>query len=814
MKTQLEIEAENFEISTAKALKEYHTAVHKGDLANLKGSAQVLQHYKGILADELIQATEDAKEGTAKPKRVANQLIMVLGAEVIAHYAISAVIEGNTTKSKRGFYTLASLVGKLSKTLRKEFRLHEAKAADKDRFKFMTSMLKKRTYSHGRKLDIANELIIKYQNFTKLERDKKFDALALYALEYLAAIKPVIRGHQFDAIFGIELIQDGKKQYKAVSFNNWFREYLKNNILNGNLVPALNTPLVEKPIPWKSFRGGGFHSNDFKFNLISKGKASDYTEEELKPIIDTVNRLQNTGLRINKKIQALIQMSVDLDLGLGGLPRNEEINLLPYPFQGKKYADLDEDQQKIFREFMVNRKAEYTRKVAIDSNYMTMIRVVADAKRFKDYPAIYFTYYADYRGRIYNKTNALNPQGANYNKALLEFAEGKAIDNRDAEMFLAGQGANTFGEDKKSFIDKHLWVLMNHEAILSCAKNPLDSEAMWHQADDPWNFLAFCFEWAAYSEQGTSFKSHLNIAMDCSANGLQHLSAMFLDEVGGKPVNLTANEVKGDMYTDVQHKTIELLNNRGTDIGLKLVEIGAITRKACKKPVMTVPYAGTKMGTRDSVRDYLEDNMLLKHFSTEDRTQVIGEYTNALWDAIELTILKGREVMYFLKKAAPLIIKASTNNFIEWHTPNGFRVVQRKPKTQQTKANTTLGDFCGQKRAYVNMSYRLIQQNTRKHGSSIAPNFVHSLDSCHLQNTVLSLPEALSFNMVHDSYGTHAKDSRAMYQAIRQQFYDIYKNNDILDKFIKEQPEFDLPELPTNGKLDLTEVLKSEYFCA
>ena len=53
-----------------------------------------------------------------------------------------------------------------------------------------------------------------------------------------------------------------------------------------------------------------------------------------------------------------------------------------------------------------------------------------------------------------------------------------------------------------------------------------------------------------------------------------------------------------------------------------------------------------------------------------------------------------------------------------------------------------------------------------------------------------------------------------MYEAIRQQFYDIYKNGDVLDKFIKDQPEFELPDLPTNGKLDLTEVLDSEYFFA
>jgi DNA-directed RNA polymerase len=170
--------------------------------------------------------------------------------------------------------------------------------------------------------------------------------------------------------------------------------------------------------------------------------------------------------------------------------------------------------------------------------------------------------------------------------------------------------------------------------------------------------------------------------------------------------------------------------------------------------------------------------------------------------------------MKFLKTSAPLILKASTASTIQWYTPNGFKVVQRKPNLKIIQANTLLGEFVGNKRAMVQMAYKLDTPNSRKHGNSIAPNLIHSLDACHLQNTVLSLEDGLSFNMIHDSYGTHASDSRAMYEAIRQQFYDIYKNNDILQNWIKEQPEFKLPDLPTNGELDLTEVLKSEYFFA
>ena len=809
MKTQLDIERENFMMSTEKLTKEYNESIQKGTLSSLTGSSQVLKHFKDILADELIKSTEAAKSGKAVPRRIANQLIMILGAEVVAHYTVNSIVNVVGVNA-----TYANIVSSLSRTLQKEFRLHSAMKEDKVNFNFITALLKKKSHTNMVKLGIADDLIRKYQKFPKLKKEQKFDTLALYCLEYLAHIRPTIRGHIFDNLFEVrtELVGKDKSQQK-VYFCTWFKQYLRDNIANGNLVPNHNTPLIEKPIEWTKFRGGGFHSDHFKYSVVSRGRSSDYKQSDLEVIYTTLNRLQGTGLRINHKVYEIFEHSVDNNLGLGNLPRNEEPNLIEYPFKESKFKDLEEEDKQIVRDWAKNRTETYRLGASNDSKYMKMFRTKSQAKRFKDYASIYYAYYIDYRGRIYPKANALSPQGDKYSKALLCFSEGKEINTRDSEMFLAMHGANTYGEDKISFEAKHLWVLTNHEDILTCAKNPLDTDALWHKADDPWNFLAFCFEWEEYSRLGSRFKSHLSIAMDGSCNGLQHLSAMFLDEVGGKSVNLTNNATKGDIYSDVQKLTCELLMQRGK-IGQQLVGINAVTRNSCKKPVMTVPYAGTKMGCRDSVRLYLEDNMLLKHFNDDDRTEVIGTYTDALWDAIESTIIKGRDIMKFLKTSAPLILKASAANTINWYTPNGFKVVQRKPNLKKIQANTLLGEFVGNKRAMVQLQYAMDTPSSRKHGNSIAPNLIHSLDACHLQNTVLSLEDGLSFNMIHDSYGTHASDSRAMYEAIRQQFYDIYKNNDVLDKFIKDQPEFELPDLPTNGELDLTEVLESEYFFA
>lgn len=808
MKTQLEIEQENFEMSLEKTRKEFYNDKSTGRLAETKGATNVLQHYKNALADELLAATEDAHNGKAVPRRIANKLIIALEPEVIAHYVVNSIT--NTASSE---VNLQTIVVSLSKILRREFFLSQAKEDDKQKFKFLKVMLSNRSYSAQKKLTISTKLVEKYQKIDKNSVKQDFDKLALYCIEYLSRIMPIIRGSQFDSLFDIKTISHrAKKDIQKVILNKWFVQYLLDNITNGNLVSSYNTPLVEKPIPWNNFTGGGFHTDRLKYKFISRGKKKDYIGVDMSKTFAAVNRLQETPLRVNKRVLEVMEYCFDNGLEIGDLPRVSEVSRMPYPYEGIKYNNATPEQQVDIKNWVVATKEAHDYHVSNSSKCLKVYRSLGEARRFKDYPEIYFAYYVDYRGRMYPKASALSPQGDKFTKALLEFAVGKTIEDIDAEMFFASHGANTFGEDKLSMIDKHKLILSMEEEIGQCVDDPYNTESIWHKADDPWNFLAFCFEWYDYRIYGKAFKSRLSVAMDGSCNGLQHLSAMFLDEVAGKAVNLTNNTTKGDIYTDVMNLTINLLKK--SDNGSKLVELGAVTRKACKKPVMTVPYAGTKMGTRDTIRVHLKDTGIIMKFKEDVRSAVIQEYTDALWLAIEMVIIKGREIMEFLRKCPTKILKASDKKVITWTTPNGFKVVQRKPNLKKIQVNTLLGEFCGNKRVMVQLGYPTDKPETRKHGNSIAPNLIHSLDACHLQNTILAMPETAQLNMIHDSYGTHASDCKALYEAIRQQFYDIYKNNDVLQKWLAQQPEFEHGELPTNGNLDLTEVLDSEYFFA
>jgi hypothetical protein len=71
------------------------------------------------------------------------------------------------------------------------------------------------------------------------------------------------------------------------------------------------------------------------------------------------------------------------------------------------------------------------------------------------------------------------------------------------------------------------------------------------------------------------------------------------------------------------------------------------------------------------------------------------------------------------------------------------------------------------------------------------------------------------FAMIHDSYGTAAADTGALWLATRQAFVEMYEEHDVLEE-LRETAQRVLgdgekvPECPEKGKLDLSALLRCE----
>ena len=87
----------------------------------------------------------------------------------------------------------------------------------------------------------------------------------------------------------------------------------------------------------------------------------------------------------------------------------------------------------------------------------------------------------DYRGRVYFQNTALNPQGTDFDKALLYFADEGPVD----EYWLAFQVATTYGHDKETMADQVQWTRDNVSLIDRVASDPIHNHEWRNTSTSP-----------------------------------------------------------------------------------------------------------------------------------------------------------------------------------------------------------------------------------------------------------------------------------------------------------------------------------------
>lgn len=94
----------------------------------------------------------------------------------------------------------------------------------------------------------------------------------------------------------------------------------------------------------------------------------------------------------------------------------------------------------------------------------------------------------DFRGRVYPIPPHLNHMGADINRGLLEFAEGKPL-GKDGLFWLKVHLANKIGKDKLPIKDRAAYAESIMEQVHRCAEDPKNN-LEWLQSDNPWQTLA------------------------------------------------------------------------------------------------------------------------------------------------------------------------------------------------------------------------------------------------------------------------------------------------------------------------------------
>lgn len=573
------------------------------------------------------------------------------------------------------------------------------------------------------------------------------------------------------------------------------------------LLAPFDYPMVIPPADWGDGKRGGYiYQNHDLFKPVNPGdRPPNLSDAPL--VYKAVNAMQATGWCINRNTWPIQRAIWEAGGGWAGVPLLRPIiSKLSGPRAPEGSGDDEIMAAKKLRASLWDDEAQEI------SPRLAMLYRKSVVERMLPFSAFYYMYQMDWRGRLYPKATALNPQGDDLDRGLLQFSDA-VPQTDDGRRWLAIHTANCWandGLDKEPYPLRVAWVEQHRADIARSVADPL-AYKWWAGAENPWQFLAACFELCR-----TDGLTQLPVAVDGTCNGLQHYSAIGLDPIGGAAVNLIPGDRPSDIYTlvadQVKQRLIdyrvqgwwEYVGKGGERCRVPIPPVPPITRKLVKRPVMTLPYGLTPIGMRDqlltdpSVRA-LPDPPLSAMFLRD-----------LIWESIGKVVVKAMEYMQWLKGVAGQANKLGIA--LQWTAPTGMVVTQDYVvPDQSTLSLPGLG----------NTVFRIIPETVRrlnktKQSNGVCPNIIHTHDAAHLQLTVCSCWDAgiRSFHMIHDSDGTHAPHVPILNRILREQFVHMYKDNP-LDRFKTDTEArlgIALDPLPLRGDLDISLVQYSAYF--
>lgn len=795
-----------------KVRKQIQKANEKGLGADTPGGVALIKRAVAPVAKAIDEALEAARSGKAGRRHMALATMEKLPSDVLAYMALRECLHAAKRGNKTRVTTTAIHIGSM---VEEELRLQTFDDAEPGLYATMMRRLKER----GAQAHHARRVVVHTANKNEIALPTMTQTEKLHL--GIRLIEIVIETTGFVETVNIRVGRN--KTHQALVPTALAAKFMEDKNLRAELLVPRYAPMVVPPKDWEGVTGGGYLSPAFKALPLVKNANRRHREllaqSDLGVVLRSLNAIQRTPWRINTKVLAVMDEVWERGLEIG-MPNREDRLVPAYP-AGHRVAETPAEawanvSPEAKKQWMRAARNTHEQNASTRGKRMGVSAILAIARELADETAIYFPHQLDFRGRAYAVPIGLNPQGNDHAKALLTFADerGKPILDAQGAGFLAIDGANRFGFDKASLDDRIAWVQEREDAIRYTAENPL-GDLWWAEADEPWRFLAWCFEYAAFLEQGYGFVTTLPCSSDGSCNGLQHFSAMLRDPVGGAAVNLVPHDKPADIYQRVADRVIQKLRSQQDDwVARGWLDFG-INRKITKRPVMVLPYGGTFKSCMGYVRDAVTEKIaggqenpfgdeLGKHAATLARH---------VWDSIGDVVVAARDAMDWLQSCARLASKHAEP--ISWVAPSGFPAYQCYMDMSERRVKTRLQGGL----VYLTINEETDKIDGSRQALAVSPNFVHSLDAAAMMLTIgLCLDNGVSsFAMIHDSYGTVAPDMPMLQACLRHAFVDMYEEHDVLAEFLNALPEkvrAECPQLPPRGTLNIREVLNSDFFFA
>ncbi len=575
----------------------------------------------------------------------------------------------------------------------------------------------------------------------------------------------------------------------------------------------------------------------------------------LSEMLRALNLIQDTPFEINVPILEAVEWAWENNKCFSKFPRATKLDKLAFPDNWSELSKADK------KGWVIRAREVFNKNREIDGGLALKTQDLRTARELANLPTKAFWVGAswDFRGRVYPVAN-FSHQRSDHIKSMMLLHNKKPVGEEGLQWIaLKCADLGDFNKISKASISDRLeWVTDNIESILEVARDFRESfdgddatKLYWSHADKPFGFLAACIEIHNVFTYGYEYESGFPCGLDGSNSGLQHFSALGLNEAEGALVNLTPSDKPQDLYEAVAEVARQKIDADKSESNKEMREAWQkfrVGRKTLKRNVMTKNYGSNLYGFGEQIKtDFMKpindaitsdghwEGHTVNPFAVEkideetgeclglDKGQAAASYlAKKSWDAVNEVVRGANEGMGFIQKLCEAC--SNENKMMTWTTPLGFPVVNRYNKRISKAIKVYLYDkeFGHIKRSQVTIKDDIHDVvDARKSNAACAANHTHSLDSSHLHSTVLKCFDKYGikdFFLIHDSFATTPADTAEMFNAVRQAFVEQYEGECLYQRLkdqvvaqLDHQEKAKLPEVPTKGTLDLKQVLKSDY---
>ncbi len=422
------------------------------------------------------------------------------------------------------------------------------------------------------------------------------------------------------------------------------------------------------------------------------------------------------------------------------------------------------------------------------------------AREYLSEPRFYLSWSCCYRGRFYPQQSFLTEDASDFERSLLTFSDGCKLDKR-GEEYAAQAVAEAYIGSKVSYADRSKWTRDNRELIQAIAENPLRVKD-WEHVDKPWQFIQLASEWnRVVLKQGKPLWN-VPIGADATSSGLQLLSAFRRDPVGMGYSNLFAANNPNDPPRDAYMKVLELARETASKDPKNAWLVEYLNdRKLGKIILMKIIYGAKPRTNLLEVRAYFAKKKLFPKVIDYSSLEYI---TKLLRESSKQVFPMAFEALDWIKELYSLAQKKTPNpDSFSWVTPNLDKINLKKAEQQVKRIQSS---YLG--RVSIPLS-EIKEPAYKRMESSIAPDFVHSYDSCVLKSAFGDWKRPLV--VVHDCFKVLPNDMDLAKERVRHGFVHVC-SGDPLAKLADDLgvTQEELPRLK-QGEARLEDVLNSSY---